>query len=163
MKLTIKDNINKYNHLKDLILNALTLLKNIENNNDIKFNNKIDEIIDNFLIESLKFNDYYNKLNLYKLIFNISKKQNIKNEKFIKTINIHVIDTWRLLLLEINNDIYKILNIYLIEKNKNLGNYIQQLQLALSKKVNSIKFYKCIIKKINKLINYNIDYDIVFI
>lgn len=148
-----KNSIRQYENTIRIVSEAIELLDNIwYHNMDVKFNDTICILSDQLFLISDQFKTNYDKLMTYKIIFSINIQRDIKNGKIHHMMHSHIVDSWRLLLLQINYDVQKLINTYYKNKTKFLGMYIQNLQGTLANKNNFIKEHKNVINILGNII-----------
>lgn len=92
------------------------------------------------------------KLITYKTIFNIDIDRDIKNGMIAQMAHTHVVDAWRIVLLQICNDLQRIIITYLWDKKRKLGLYIEKLQYTFTHKNRSLHEQRAIVTMLGKLV-----------
>lgn len=155
------DIIKQYQNIEQSIYKSIDLLDNIwVFGNDIKFNSIINQLTDDirtllYQNPNLDMKDYYDKLITYKTLFRIDIEKDRLNGAIASMMHSHVIDNWRLLLLQINTTMIRLINAYLWCKKNDNGKYIQQLQNTFTHKNRTIKTQRAIIKMLSNLVKSN--------
>lgn len=93
-----------------------------------------------------------NKLVTYQTIFNIDIDRDIKHGLIAQMAHTHVVDAWKIILLQICNDLQRIIITYLWDKKRKLGLYIEQLQHTFTHKNRSLHEQRAIVTMLGKLI-----------
>jgi hypothetical protein len=131
---------------------------------DDKFNTTIDTLQLNInSIEYLKI--FHAKIATYRCIFSI-KNHPTKNKNIVSMIRNHIIDLWRIMLLELHVEVqYKVIELFR-NKQKNLGMYIKSLQDINSCKNKASQHLRTKIKMLTKIVKNNLtevihDYELI--
>lgn len=157
----IQDNVEKLEQIEQISYHCLKLIDMIwQHGIDKKFNDSIDQLIiaiDNYKNQSDQLLNncleiHRNKLNTYKTIFSIDIERDIRNGLIAQMMHSHVVDTWKITLLQINNDTIRVINDYLWSKRKSLGKYIECLQNTFSHKNRARHEQRAIISMLGRLI-----------
>lgn len=93
-----------------------------------------------------------NKLVTYQTIFNINIDRDIKSGLIAQMAHTHVVDAWKIILLQICNDLQRIIITYLWDKKRKLGLYIEQLQYTFTHKNRSLHEQRAMVTMLGKLI-----------
>jgi hypothetical protein len=92
------------------------------------------------------------KLSTYQTIFNIDIDKNLKNGLITQMAHAHVVDAWKIILLQICNDLQRIIITYLWDKKRKLGRYIEQLQYTFTHKNRCLHEQRSIVTMLGKRI-----------
>lgn len=111
---------------------------------DLRFAESIKQL-QSQLENHSQFREQHTRILLYRATYNINIDQAVKVGT-IGTYGVnHIADTWRVLLLEINLNIQRMINQLLYTKQRSMGLYIKTLQDAFSRKNRIIKYHRTLI------------------
>lgn len=155
------DIIRQFENIDHWSYGALHLLESIwQRGVDQKFNETIDKLMNSIdayrqsgdTTAVVQLTAHRDKLETYSTIFSIDIERDIKNGLVAQMMHSHVVDAWRIILLQICNDMQRVINIYLWSKKRKLGLYIERLQNTFGHKNRSLHEQKSIVAMLGKLI-----------
>lgn len=140
---------------------ALNLLDSIESQGtDQEFNDTITKLLESIndyqqaesSVATTQLMHHCDKIFTYHTIFKINIDQNLRNGVIAQMAHTHVVDTWRIILLQICNDVQRIIITYLWDRKRKLGLYIGQLQNTFKQKNKLICEKRALVTILGKLI-----------
>jgi len=155
------DTIRKLESIEQLSYSALKLLEIIwQHGIDHQFNDTIKRLIiaineyEQMPVELLhaQLAEHRSKLNTYNTIFNIDINRDIRNGLIAQMMHTHVVDAWKIILMQIETDTIRAINEYLWNKKRQMGLYIEQLQNTFAHKNRARHEQRAIISMLSKLI-----------
>jgi hypothetical protein len=155
------DTIRKLERIEQLSYSALKLLEIIwQHGADRQFNHTIAQLIvaiDEYhqmpgeLLHT-RLAEHMSKLNTYNTIFSIDIDRDIRKGVVAQLMHSHVVDAWKIILMQIDTDTIRAINGYLWGKKKQMGLYIEHLQNTFAHKNRARHEQRAIVSMLGKLI-----------
>lgn len=155
------DTIRKLECIEQLSYSALKLIDIIwQRGADRQFNDTIKQLIiavdeyeqmpGELLHDQLA--EHRSKLNIYNTIFRIDIDRDIRKGLVAQMMHSHVVDAWRIILMQIETDTIRAINEYLWGKKRQMGLYIEHLQNTFAHKNRARHEQRAIVSMLGKLI-----------
>jgi hypothetical protein len=144
--------VHQYQRIDRLSATALSLLDTIWHYGiDRKFNRTIEQLMMQ-LYQHPRFAEQCAKLATYQTIFSIDIDRDLQSGTIAQMMHSHIVDAWRLILLQIAIEVQRGINTYLWAKKRRMGLYIERLQTTFTNKNHVLHEQRAIVRMLGRMV-----------